>query len=73
MPEASMPPPPLEEEGRVKGFRLKPSEEALIEQLIKYAYMAGLIKEKTFQAYMMFCLNCGYARLHQDFKGISKR
>lgn len=63
----------VEEKAVVKGFRLKPSEEAMIDELTKYAHMAGLIKELTFQAYMMFALNCAYARLQQDFQGGSKK
>jgi hypothetical protein len=75
-PEATQPgetmPTDAGEKGVVKGFRLKPSEEALIADLTQYAHVGGFIKEPTFQAYMMFSLNCSYARLQQDFKGGKK-
>ncbi|MDD5510445.1 MAG: hypothetical protein PHI12_06530 [Dehalococcoidales bacterium] len=66
--------PETKERAVVKGFRLKPSEEVLIDQLAQYAHAAGFIKEPSFQAYMMFALNCAYARLQQDFQnGVHKK
>ena len=54
------------EKSVLKGFRLKPSEEAQIGTLTGYAEELGYIKGGSFQTYMMFCLNVTYKALNYD-------
>jgi hypothetical protein len=43
------------------------SGKARLPEFIQYAPLAAFISEPSFQAYMMFALNCAYLRLQQDF------
>lgn len=52
----------------VKTFRLAPSEDARLPGQIELAYKLGYIKSQTLQEYMMFCLNCGFTRMKDEYK-----
>lgn len=73
MAEVSLSAAPDEKASIQKIFRLTPSADKMIDNLIQYAFAAGLIKEPSSQAYILFALHCAYARLQQDFQGGSNK
>lgn len=58
----------VETKVKEKLFRLKPEEDARLPKLIEYAYTAGYIAKQSFQDYMVFCLNCGFTRLKDEYE-----
>lgn len=51
-----------------KIFRLKPEEDAKLPKLIEFAHKAGYLAKPSFQEYMMFCLNCAFTRLKEEYE-----
>lgn len=58
----------------VKGFRLTPSEDALLDILIELAYLMGKLFDpkgaptKSLQAYIMYALHCADVDLRQEYE-----
>jgi len=50
-----------------KIFRLKEDEDAKLPDLIEFAYRAGYLKRPSFQEFMVFCINCAYTRLKNEY------
>ncbi len=51
-----------------KLFRLKEDEDAKLLGLIEFAYRAGYLKKPSFQEFMVFCINCAYTRLKDEYE-----
>ena len=51
-----------------KLFRLKEEEDARLPGLIEFAYRAGYLKKPSFQEFMVFCINCAYSRLKDEYE-----
>lgn len=51
-----------------KIFRLKPEEDERLPPLIEYAYRAGYLKKPSFQEFMVFCINCAFTRLKEEYE-----
>ena len=51
-----------------KIFRLKEEEDAKLPGLIEFAYRAGYLKKPSFQEFMVFCINCAYTRLKDEYE-----
>ena len=51
-----------------KLFRLKEEEDAKLPSLIEFAYRAGYLKKPSFQEFMVFCINCAYTRLKDEYE-----
>lgn len=52
----------------VKSFRLRPEEDGKLPKLIQYAHKAEYIEKPSFQEFMLFALNCAYARLKDEYE-----
>jgi len=50
-----------------KLFRLKEEDDAKLPELIEFAYRAGYLKKPSFQEFMVFCINCAYTRLKNEY------
>lgn len=51
-----------------KIFRLKPEEDEKLPKLIEYAHKAGYLTKPSFQEFMIFCINCTYTRLKDEYE-----
>lgn len=51
-----------------KIFRLKVEEDEKLPSLIEFAYRAGYLKKPSFQEFMIFCINCAYTRLKDEYE-----
>ena len=51
-----------------KLFRLKEEEDARLPSLIEFAFRAGYLKKPSFQEFMVFCINCAYTRLKNEYE-----
>ena len=56
--------------GAIKRLKtlLKEDEDAKLPQLIEFAYRAGYLKKPSFQEFMVFCINCAYTRLKEEYE-----
>ena len=50
-----------------KIFRLKEDEDARLPGLIEFAYRSGYLKKPSFQEFIVFCINCAYSRLKNEY------
>lgn len=51
-----------------KLFRLREDEDAKLPSLIEFAFRAGYLKKPSFQEFMVFCINCAYTRLKDEYE-----
>jgi len=51
-----------------KLFRIKEDEDAKLPSLIEFAFRAGYLKKPSFQEFMVFCINCAYSRLKNEYE-----
>lgn len=54
-----------------KHFRVTQEEDARLSELVQLAHIGEVIREPTFQAYMMFALNSAYTNLKDLWKKTS--
>jgi len=57
-----------EQKIKEKIFRLKEEEDAKLPEIIEFACRAGYLQKPSFQEFMVFCINCTYARLKNEYE-----